>query len=200
MIRGVIWLLDQRLPIASYNLCTLTRAIIIQYNTSRRIEGVYWCPMLPPSSARAPLYHSTNTSSRNFHHQFPKIHTLYLSSFYLLLPGQLIVVLFHIYQPKEDYISIYPILAYGRLIFDNKNKKYRRLYENVTICRYLNGQNTPSQPPPPYTSALFNDPPFPNREFAVLSATSPFACPIHRMQPCTCMQACVKVEVSQDIC
>lgn len=41
MIRGVIWLLDQRLPIATYNLCTLTRAIIIQYNTSRRIEGVY---------------------------------------------------------------------------------------------------------------------------------------------------------------
>ncbi|KAL1512876.1 hypothetical protein ABEB36_002388 [Hypothenemus hampei] len=74
------------------------------------------------------------------------------------------------------------------------NLEQRMKLEPSQYIGYLNRQNAPNQPPPPYNPSLFNDPPFPHREFAALAAASPYACLIHRMEPCTCMQACVKVE------
>ncbi|XP_048524044.1 forkhead box protein O isoform X3 [Dendroctonus ponderosae] len=64
--------------------------------------------------------------------------------------------------------------------------------ESPTIHRYLNRQNTPNQPPPPYNPSMFNDSSFQHRDFGSLAGQ--FPCIIHRMEPCTCMQTCVKVE------
>ncbi|XP_066246483.1 forkhead box protein O isoform X5 [Euwallacea similis] len=69
--------------------------------------------------------------------------------------------------------------------------------ESPTIHRYLNQrQGAASQPPPPYSRSLFNDTSFPHREYASMTGASPYACLIHRMEPCTCtmQQQCVKVE------
>ncbi|XP_060526261.1 forkhead box protein O isoform X4 [Cylas formicarius] len=66
------------------------------------------------------------------------------------------------------------------------------LFPDSPLHRYLNGQ-AQAQPPPPYNS-IFNDQ-FPaNREFHPLTGPSPYACTIHRMQPCTCIPNCIKVE------
>lgn len=73
------------------------------------------------------------------------------------------------------------------------NLEQRMKLEPNSYIGYLNGQNAQNQPPPPYTSSLYTEP-FPNREFAALTATSPYSCPMHRMQQCTCLQSCIKVE------
>ncbi|XP_060526258.1 forkhead box protein O isoform X2 [Cylas formicarius] len=72
------------------------------------------------------------------------------------------------------------------------NLEQRMKLQSDAYMGYLNGQ-AQAQPPPPYNS-IFNDQ-FPaNREFHPLTGPSPYACTIHRMQPCTCIPNCIKVE------
>ncbi|XP_030755757.1 forkhead box protein O isoform X2 [Sitophilus oryzae] len=73
------------------------------------------------------------------------------------------------------------------------NLEQRMKLQNDAYIGYLNEQTAQTQPPPSYNSTIYNEQ-FQNREFHTMSATSPFACPLHRMQQCNCMPACVKVE------
>ncbi|XP_019764019.1 forkhead box protein O isoform X2 [Dendroctonus ponderosae] len=72
------------------------------------------------------------------------------------------------------------------------NLEQRMKLEPGQYMGYLNRQNTPNQPPPPYNPSMFNDSSFQHRDFGSLAGQ--FPCIIHRMEPCTCMQTCVKVE------
>ncbi|XP_066246482.1 forkhead box protein O isoform X4 [Euwallacea similis] len=77
------------------------------------------------------------------------------------------------------------------------NLEQRMKLEPGQFMGYLNQrQGAASQPPPPYSRSLFNDTSFPHREYASMTGASPYACLIHRMEPCTCtmQQQCVKVE------
>ncbi|XP_066149769.1 forkhead box protein O isoform X1 [Euwallacea fornicatus] len=77
------------------------------------------------------------------------------------------------------------------------NLEQRMKLEPGQFMGYLTQrQSATSQPPPPYSTSLFNDATFPHREYVSMTGASPYACLIHRMEPCTCtmQQQCVKVE------